>query len=100
MIDDLNELIASVERIIVDARYAVRDGDTRQTTASGERIFVNLIILSVIICGQRQGRIASYVAEQIIDVVIRVEQISVLVDDLARSVMDFFCIISNVTVIG
>ena len=93
------QAIAIEERIRADARQAVRNLNARQATAIEERILINLIILSIIVFGQRHCRIRSCVAEQIVDIVVRIEQIIVCVDNLTLTAMYFFCIFSNGTVI-
>ena len=90
--------IATEERISANARDAIGDYDARQAIAILKRIFINFIYFSIIILRQYQFRIVANITKQIVHPIVGIEQISVLIVNLTFSLMDFFCIISNISV--
>ena len=91
---------ATVERTISDARDAARNFDAVQILAVTESILIDGVIFFVVAFGKNELRFVTYISDQLILVVHRIKQVSVLVYELAFTAVDLQRVVSGVAVVG
>ena len=97
---DLSQPRATVERRISDARDAARNFDAVQILAVTESVLTDRVRLFVKALGKNDRGFAAGIADEIAYVVVRIEQISVLVYELAFTGVDLQRVVSGVAVVG